>query len=503
MKEVDVHIGKSDNDSFNNQVDYCIGTGRMGLALHKEYQDQLSLVQEQIGYKYIRGHGLFSDDMSIFHSREENGILYEEYNFTYLDQVFDNYLNKGIKPFLELGFMPSKMASGEQTIFYWKGNVTPPSDYKKWTDMIVSTLNHLRDRYGEEEIRTWPIEVWNEPNLPGFWKDANMDEYFILFKKTFNAIKEFDSKLMVGGPAICGVDDVRWLKCFMDFIHKHELKIDFVSRHFYTTENPDFSGHYAYQELRDPIECLKELRVSREIIDSYPEYKGLKMHITEFNTSYVPNNPLHDTNQNAAYIACLLSRMGDDNESYSYWTFGDVFEEFGVPFSPFHGGFGLVANGGILKPTFWTFKFFKCLKDSISTARRTRNSITSRTKDGFKGILWNDSMVRTGDALRMKLTFDIEDGEFFLLTKKVGEDSTNPLKVWHDMGEPRSLSKSEVSLLKEASLPRVETNIINSVNNVLTLEYTLQEFDVVYFEISRRTFHGDIGYDYQRSIMKQ
>ncbi len=131
MKESRVYqLDRNKKVPFNNHVDFCIGTGRMGLALQKEYFEQLKLVQEEIGFKHIRGHGLFSDDMAIYHEYEDGeGKKQVEYNFTYLDLVMDSYRELGLRPFLELGFMPGKMASGSQTIFYWKGNTTPPKDY--------------------------------------------------------------------------------------------------------------------------------------------------------------------------------------------------------------------------------------------------------------------------------------------------------------------------------------------------------------------------------------
>ena len=111
---------------FFNNVDFCVGTGRIGLALRHEYYKQLKLVQEKIGFKYIRGHGLLCDDMAIYQERRDReGNVTIEYNYTYLDLVMDMYLELGIRPFFELGFMPSRLASGEQTIFYWRGNVTP------------------------------------------------------------------------------------------------------------------------------------------------------------------------------------------------------------------------------------------------------------------------------------------------------------------------------------------------------------------------------------------
>ena len=124
--------------------------------------------------------------------------------------------------------MPYKLASGDNTVFYWKGNTTPPKDYEKWCAMVQATLTHLMDRYGKEEVLSWPIEVWNEPNLPGFWKDANIDEYYKLYELTSAAIKKVDPAFKVGGPAICGGADEKWMKGFMEFCTKN--KSDLLKR---------------------------------------------------------------------------------------------------------------------------------------------------------------------------------------------------------------------------------------------------------------------------------
>ena len=85
----------------------------------------------------FRGHGLFCDDMAIYQEyKNAQGETVTEYNFTYLDRVLDSYQELGLRPFLELGFMPEKMASGDQTVFYWKGNTTPPKDYAQWRALV-------------------------------------------------------------------------------------------------------------------------------------------------------------------------------------------------------------------------------------------------------------------------------------------------------------------------------------------------------------------------------
>lgn len=487
---------------FNNQVDYCIGTGRMGLAMQQEYQEQLKMVQEYIGFKHIRGHGLFCDDMAIYQEYEVDGEVHVEYNFTYLDRVMDRYRSLGLAPFLELGFMPYKLASGEQTIFYWKGNTTPPKSYEAWRDMVQALLRHLMERYGEDEVVTWPIEVWNEPNLPGFWEHADMQEYFKLFKETFTAIKEVDGRFKVGGPAVCGGSDKPWIQGFMEFCEQEDIAVDFVSRHHYTTDFPKQEGHYGYAELMYPDEGFENLHSSREIVDSFEKYKGLPIHITEFNTSYIPNCPLHDTNQNAAYIAHQLSRLGDDNASYSYWTFGDVFEEQGVPFTPFHGGFGLVANGCIPKPTFWTFVFYKNLKEKENTCvYRDDFTVVVRLADGnYRGIAWNMTRKRSNQSISLTYEFGVNSAEWCLLTKRVDENTCNPLKVWHDLGEPSCPSKAQVTLLQEAAKPFINTSIKISVNDMVQFQLELSENAVVYFELEAVRRTSDRGYDYNKTM---
>lgn len=493
-------ICENDIAFFNNQVDYCIGTGRMGLALQEAYQEQLKLVQEHIGFKYIRGHGLFCDDMAIYQEYEEDGEMKVEYNYTYLDRVMDSYQKLGLRPFLELGFMPEKLASGSQTIFYWKGNTTPPKSYEKWTTMVKALLEHLIERYGREEVLQWPIEVWNEPNLNGFWENADMKAYFKLFHESFVAIKEVDQRFRVGGPAVCGGSDELWIREFVSYCNENNLPVDFVTRHHYTTEFPEHVGHYGYAKLMDPQLGFDNLHTTREIIDSFPAYKGLEIHITEFNTSYIPNCPLHDTNQNAAYIAHQLSKLGEDNASYSYWTFGDVFEEQGVPFTPFHGGFGLVANGCIPKPTFWTFAFFKKLKEAggICVYRDENTIVVKRENGTYQGIAWHMTTERSGKEVTLTYTLPAQSLRYAWVMEKVDEVHCNPLKVWHDLGEPASLTKTQQALLRQSAMPFVKSSLLEAPSGKLGFTIDMAENAVVYFEITPMQTKSDRGYDYNR-----
>jgi beta-xylosidase len=141
----------------------CVGAGRANEGLRADWQQQLKLVQDEIGFRYIRFHGLLSDDMGIYREGADGN---PQYNFQYVDVLFDYLLSINLKPFVEFGFMPSALASGKQLMFWWEGNVTPPKSYAKWADLIRHLVMHWEQRYGRAEVKTWYFEIWNEPDLP-------------------------------------------------------------------------------------------------------------------------------------------------------------------------------------------------------------------------------------------------------------------------------------------------------------------------------------------------
>lgn len=229
-------------------------------------------------------------------------------------------------------------------------------------------------------------------------------------------------------------------------------------------------GHYGYAELMEPEDGFANLHTTREIIDSYPEYKGLQIHITEFNTSYIPNCPIHDTNQNAAYIAHQLSRLGDDNESYSYWT----------------------------------FVYYKKLKTMAGKCvYKDDNCVIMHMENGeYRGIVWNMTLKRKNDKKELTYVFEALDQQYCLLTQRVDEDTTNPLKVWHDIGEPANLTKEQKKLLRAAAQPSITTERMNGKQEQIEITFALNENAVVYFELKQVSVSSDRGYSYERVMQK-
>ena len=486
-----ISIDRGDKAAFRNLTNYCVGTGRLDLALHREYQEQLAAVQEKCHFRYIRGHGLFSDQMGIY---QEWGPPFAEkqqwYCFTYLDRVMDAYLENGLEPFLELGFMPEKLASSEQTLFYWKAHTVPPKEMAEWQRLVKETLKHLARRYGRERVEAWPCEIWNEPNLPGFWEKADKPKYLELYRATVQAVKEILPGMRVGGPAICGGEgSQQWIADFLAFCRDERLPVDFVTRHAYMGQQPEHKGRYLYHTMSAPDVLISEMQKSREVIDAFPEYKGIPMYITEFNTSYNPFCPIHDTNLNAATCCALLSRLGDVADGYSYWTFGDVFEEQGIPTRPFHGGFGMMANGLIPKPTLWAFSFFANLQGEC-VHRDEHAVIVKRQDGGYEAVLWN-LCQNEKEAVDLALSFPIA-GDAVALVERVDEQSCNPLACWHRMGEPADLTREQLDFLRAAGQPANETLTVENGKVSLALAPNA----VVRLRVLPLEKTTDPGYDY-------
>ncbi|MFC4498322.1 MULTISPECIES: GH39 family glycosyl hydrolase [Streptomyces] len=464
----------------------CVGTGRIELALRRDYQDSLALLQREIGFRYIRGHGLLSDGMGVHRPYDQGCFRFVHHSFTYVDQVVDAYLELGIRPFLELGFMPEDLASGDETVFWWRGNVTPPHSYPEWADLVRATLRHLVDRYGLDEVRTWPIEVWNEPNLPDFWQDADEAAYHRLYEVTARTVKEVDAELRVGGPAISpGADD--WLERFAEFAEHRDVPVDFVSKHAYTSGPAQHVPFGVHQTLAPAHELLDQFATPRDLLKG-TRLAGLPVHITEFNSSYRPDNAIHDTAFHAAYLAPVLAGGGDVADSFSYWTFSDMFEEAGVPTALFHGGFGLLTHRQVRKPTYHLYAFMARMGPELLA--RGEDHLVTRHPDGRVTVLAWAPVDPTGetpgpDRHPLRLSLPTGGGyEVFVRRSTVDEEHGNAYTAWRHMGSPRSPKPGQLDILHEAAEPARAHRRLPVRDGRTDLDLTLARHEITLVELT-------------------
>ncbi|PTS89743.1 glycoside hydrolase [Flavobacterium sp. HMWF030] len=446
---------------LNTMFKECIGAGRANEGLRADWQQQLAMTKKECDFKYIRMHGLLSDDMAVYREDSKGN---PEYNYQYIDALYDFILSIKMKPFVELGFMPSALASGKETIFWWKGNVTPPKDYKKWEDLIRNLTQHFKERYGDEEVKTWYFEVWNEPNLsPGFWT-GTQDEYFKLYDYAARGIKSVNPAYKVGGPATAGA---AWVPETIEFCTKNNVPLDFISTHTYGVKQ----GFLDEFGTSGTILNKDESSISGDVINSRKQIANsakpnLELHYTEWSTSYTPADPVHDSFHSAAYILQKLKQVGNAANSMSYWVFTDIFEEAGPRFTPFHGGFGLLNTQGIKKPAYFSYSFLNKLGETELQNKDTSSWTTKNSKGNVQVLLWDFTNTHPGDSMNnqtyyikdlpskskgiVKVEVDgLQKGNYTLEIYKVGYKTNDAYADYLAMGKPSQLSKQQVETIKK------------------------------------------------------
>ena len=483
---------------LNTMFKECVGAGRANEGLRADWQQQLAYVRKECGFKYIRMHGLLSDDMAVY---KEDSKGNPQYNYMYIDALFDYLHSIGMKPFVELGFMPNALASGNKTIFWWKGNVTPPKDYDKWGALIKNLTQHFTERYGEDEVKSWYFEVWNEPNLsPGFWEGTQQD-YFKLYKYAAQAIKGVNKDYRVGGPGTAGA---AWEPEMIDYCAKNNVPIDFVSTHAYGV-GQGFLDEYGNSGT---VLAQQEFAVSGDVLQSRKEIASspkpnLELHYTEWSASYTPADPIHDSYHEAAYVLQKLKQVANAANSMSYWVFTDIFEEPGPRFEPFHGGFGMLSIQGINKPVFYSYQFLNRLGNIELVNKDAASWVCKDSSGNLQALVWDytytlpdstnnqqyyikDLPSKPKGKLKVNIA-NVPPGNYALEVYKVGYRSNDAYSTYLSMGKPAQLSKQQVELIKKQNDGSPVSKEIITVKNgqPFSKELQLRENDVFFLNLVR------------------
>ena len=424
----------------------CVGSCHAATALREDWRRQLKTCREEFGFEYVRFHGLLDDDMSVCVRKAEGSI---EYSFFNVDSICDFLLEIGMKPFIELSFMPSALASGSKTIFHYRGNITPPKSYDEWGNLIGALAGHLVRRYGAEEVRKWFFEVWNEPNLDIFWA-GTQQEYFRLYQSAALAIKNVDGELAVGGPATA-VD--AWIPEMREFCGRQGVPLDFISTHHYPTDASYGLGLDMEEQMARSERGVLHPRVKKALREASP----IPLYYTEWNCSPSPRDPYHDTSYNAAFIVKTIADNLGLLDCYSFWTFSDIFEEGGLSSIPFHGGFGLLNIHGIPKPSYRAFQLLSHLKGerlgvAIDPEGSTVDCVASRSREGLTILISNHQIPLSPiRAEQVQLRVPGVEGVRSASLLRIDEEHANPRRAWKEMGSPTYLDRGQIEALIKAS----------------------------------------------------
>ncbi len=434
---------------FPHFWEQMFGSGRAILTLRESYRDDLRAVHAITGFRYVRFHAILHDEVGVYNEDEHGSPVY---NFAYVDQIYDGLLKNGVRPMVEISFMPKKLAFNGDALhpFWYKPNVSPPKTQEKWDALIAAFGQHLVDRYGIDEVAQWYFEVWNEPNID-FWNGIpRLESYLDLYAHTARALKTVSPRLRVGGPATAAA---QWVPEFLAYAAKGHVPVDFISSHAYADDTVENLFHTDEKIVPNDRVC-RAVSASRAEIDRSP-LPDLPLFWTEWNVQ--GERQSRDTPFVGPGVANTIRACDGKVDMMSFWTFSDVFEEGGPIAHPFEGDFGLRAEGGINKPSFYDFALLHRLGEE-RLPNDAEDVLITRRKDGALVLaVWNlvGPEVPDGDPRRTAKTATLVlhgvAPDAPVTVSQVDEVHGNPLPLYREMGSPQYPTPEQIHKLNAGS----------------------------------------------------
>jgi Beta-xylosidase len=499
---------------LNHTFKTLIGIGKAKNILISENQHMLSEMQNDIGFKYIRFHGLLDDEMMFYSENEDSN---PELCFTYIDLVIDFLLSINMKPFMELSFMPKDLAmDSTRTMFFIPSVISLPKSMDKWNYAIEMLIKHFISRYGRKEVESWPFFLWNEPDLTKMFGFENRYDFFDFYKETYNTIKKISSLISFGSSPVfsytlAGSND--WIDTFMDYCKLNNCLPDFINMHFYpidlSGQDPTTISKEVHTEMRKRLvymeseNALKEniLRVKNRIKAN--NWNTDKIYLIGWNSSISHDELLNDTVYKSAYIAKNILENYDSLESFGYWQISDFTEEVKIKNQLYHGGQGLFTYNRIKKSHYYIFQMLSKLGDKL-IKKGDRFFITT---DGtnIQIILYNyehySKLYASGEIFDLTFTnrytpFSKQSSlKVVLPLKKLSENKYQITETiinkkygssfdkWLELGGLPLENIQDIEYLKSASLPRIQKKIVSPENSILTITAELEPLEVRLIEI--------------------
>jgi xylan 1,4-beta-xylosidase len=449
---IDAHAPTHPFPHFWEQM---FGSGRANLSMRESYRLDLKATREHTSLKYVRFHAILDDENGVYDEDEQGRPVY---NFSYVDQIYDGLLDEQVKPFVELSFMPRKLAANlKPHPFWYKPLPSPPRDPQKWAALIEAFARHLEERYGKTEVEQWYFEVWNEPNID-FWDgEPKQATYFALYDVTAKALKRVDPQLRVGGPATA---QAAWVDDFLAHCTKNSIPFDFVSTHVYGNEDPKLVFGQALPIARRDMVG----RSAKKVFDQVKASSAPNTPIiwSEYNATYLSQPQVTDSAFMGPWLANNIRECDGLQNMMSYWTFSDVFEEQGVIKTPFYGGYGLIAERHLPKAAFWVFDLLHRLGDQRINNDSEDELVTKRADGSYAIALWN--YAEPGEnpgpkTFRLNLK-GIRAKRYRMQFVAPGHGSV--LEAWKNMGSPVSPTREQIHELQtQGALPKAQSSPVD------------------------------------------
>jgi xylan 1,4-beta-xylosidase len=460
---------KAATTPFPHFWEQTFGSGRAILSLRESYRDDLRAVKAATNFESVRFHGIFMDEVGLYdpdRKVQNPGLAAQAandasvYNFSYIDQIYDGLLANHVRPYVEMSFMPRKLASdpNQTQAFFYQPVVSPPKDYADWDKMIKAFGAHLVARYGIEEVATWKFEVWNEPNLDFWGGRPNQPTYWQLYDHTARALKAVSPRLQVGGPSTA---QAAWVGQFLAHTKAENVPVDFVSTHVYANDTAPNVLHTEENVPRETMVYRAVKMVHDQIAAS--AYPSIPLIFSEYNASYANEPNVTDSTFMGPWLANNIRLCDGLTASMAYWSFSDVFEEQGVVRTPFYGGFGVIAADHIEKPVFNVFAALHKLGDKRIPIT-SKSALATLSANGSIALALWDYAPPTGEgdkytmptgpagpAKNFTVDFKGVSAGAQVEVLRVDDDHGNVLKAFDAMGRPPGdLTQDQVAKLRAA-----------------------------------------------------
>lgn len=477
----------------------CITVGRGYELLRADLQEHLRFLRREFGYRHIRFHASFHDDVAVVHKLPDGSIAYR---WTQLDHIYDFLVEAGFDPIVEINPMPKALASGEETFFWYEKNITPPASWTEWERFLQAYIEHTVERYGRERVRRWYFEVWNEPDLRNQFWSGTKEEYFQLYTSCARVLKGFDPELRVGGPATAGS---AWTLDLARHCRDHAVPLDFISYHGYpqneshafasAEESPDAPGMYFIRYVRETQKALVEEGFG-ELPIFMTEWNA-QAHGPDWKAKWVGNRYINRLFAGAA--VCHLAHACDGHlNMMGWWVASDVFEEGGPQVEPYGTRFqyyGMLTIDGVPKSSYHAFRFLGRMNGPRyelalpEATPPTRHAIVTDEGVATRCLIWNTVFPHDEPSdwnVRLRLPVpptQLDREEVRLTLAHVKEGQGSAFEFWEAMGRPPNLTRTEQEALRARSEPAFASAMMGVKDGCLELGLRLKPNEFVFLEV--------------------
>lgn len=490
-----------------------LNAGYAKYLLSAAVQQQIMKIQQEIGFRYLRFHGILDQELHIYQGKE-NGTV--KCCFTYFDMVIDFLLEQGLKPFLEFSFVPKELAKEQKSIFETGSITSACADYETFGVLVQEILKHAIGRYGWKEVSQWKFTTMQINYV--FFGCMTMEEYFALYDCTYHAVKKIDIRLQFGGPGAISsvVWDARGMREFLRYALKNQCMPDFICVQSYPHESVTVDANFMNYTLNQqsiPSVLSKDTDFVKTFLY---DLKGMfrefdlpetEVFIEEWNSTLWQRDLSSDTCYESVWLVKNICENMDAAASLGYWTISDLMDERSDFDTLYHGGYGLFTYNGIPKSGYEALRLLNRLGDTYLASGD--GWYFTQSEDEWQLILYNyshyDNIYRyryrrlehpkdaysvfeAGKVLRFQITLSaLPDGMYQIKQQEITRTSGSSFDLWLSAGAPQTPDGAFAKYLTEHASAHCSLTTV-SVKNGFKSETVLQPLEVKLITIKKMNY---------------